>query len=398
MLAKTYQEMLGAKSVIREIFAYGTSRAEEIGKENVFDYSLGNPSVPAPQAFTDEMIRLLMEEEPVALHGYSPSLGIDSVREAVAASLKKRFGIPYEKKHIFMASGAAAALAHAFRAVTVPGDRILTFAPFFPEYNPYVNLTGACLKVVPPDLENFQINFEKTEEFLTEDVTAVLINTPNNPSGIVYSTGTMKKLAGLLERKEREFGHPIYLISDEPYREIVFSGVDAPYVASLYPNTITCYSFSKSLSLPGERIGYVAVHPDCEGAGQLVEMCGQISRGIGHNCPSSIIQLAVRAVLDQTADLSIYEKNARILYEALTGLGFSVVKPGGTFYMFPKAPEEDANHFCQEAKKEDLLLVPGDTFGCPGYFRISYCIETEKVIRSLDAFGRVAKKYGIKHK
>ncbi len=398
MLAKTYQDMLGAKSVIREIFAYGTSRTEEIGKENVFDYSLGNPSVPAPQAFTDEMIRLLREEEPVALHGYSPSLGIDSVREAVAASLKKRFGLPYEKKHIFMASGAAAALAHAFRAVTVPGDRILTFAPFFPEYHPYVNLTGARLKVVPPDLENFQINFEKTEEFLTEDVTAVLINTPNNPSGIVYSTETMKKLAGLLERKEREFGHPIYLISDEPYREIVFSGVDAPYAASLYPNTITCYSFSKSLSLPGERIGYVAVHPDCEGADQIVEMCGQISRGIGHNCPSSIIQLAVRVVLDQTADLSIYEKNAQILYEALTGLGFSVVKPGGTFYMFPRALEEDANHFCQEAKKEDLLLVPGDTFGCPGYFRISYCIETEKVIRSLDAFVRVAQKYGRKQK
>ena len=292
-----------------------------------------------------------------------------------------------------MASGAAAALAHAFRAVTVPGDSILTFAPFFPEYRFYVELTGAKLKVVPPDLEGFQVDFEKFEEMVTEDVTAVLINTPNNPSGIVYTTETVKRLAAVLEEKERRFGHEIYLISDEPYREIVFDGVDAPYVARHYKNTITCYSFSKSLSIPGERIGYVAVSPECQNAELIVEMCGQISRGIGHNCPSSIIQLAAAECLDDTSDLSVYEKNAGILYEKLTELGFRVVKPGGTFYMFPRALEEDAQAFCQKAMKEDLLLVPGDTFGCPGYFRIAYCIETEKVERSLAAFERVAAMY-----
>lgn len=393
MIAEQYRKMLGAKSVIREMFAYGTERAKEIGAENVFDYSLGNPSVPVPEKFTKKMIEMLETEEPVALHGYSPTLGIDSVREAVAASLNRRFGMAYGKEHIFMASGAAAALAHAFRAVTVPGDSILTFAPFFPEYRFYVELTGAKLKVVPPDLEGFQVDFEKFEEMVTEDVTAVLINTPNNPSGIVYTTETVKRLAAVLKEKERRFGHEIYLISDEPYREIVFDGVDAPYVARHYKNTITCYSFSKSLSIPGERIGYMAVSPECQNAELIVEMCGQISRGIGHNCPSSIIQLAAAECLDDTSDLSVYEKNAGILYEKLTELGFRVVKPGGTFYMFPRALEEDAQAFCQKAMKEDLLLVPGDTFGCPGYFRIAYCIETEKVERSLAAFERVAAMY-----
>lgn len=389
MIAEEYKKMLGAKSVIREMFTYGTERAKEIGKENVFDYSLGNPSVPVPEKFTARMIELLEKESPVALHGYSPSLGIDSVREAVAQSLEKRFGVPYKKDHIFMCSGAAAALAHAFRAVTVPGDSILTFAPFFPEYRPYVNLTGANLKIVPPDLNGFQVNFEKFEAMLTEDVMAVLINTPNNPSGVVYTTETIKELARIMEKKAEAYGHDIYLISDEPYREIVFGGVDAPYIAKYYKNTITCYSFSKSLSLPGERIGYVAVSPECEDAAMIVDMCGQISRGIGHNCPASLIQLAVADCLYDTSDLSVYEKNADILYHALTSMGFEIVRPGGTFYMFPKAPEEDSVAFCKRAMKEDLLLVPGDTFGCPGYFRMAYCIETEKVERSLEAFKKL---------
>ncbi|MBS6195971.1 MAG: pyridoxal phosphate-dependent aminotransferase [Clostridiales bacterium] len=389
MIAEQYRKMLGAKSVIREIFAYGMERAKEIGRENVFDYSLGNPSVPAPEKFTKKMEELLKTKEPLELHGYSPSLGIDDVREAVAKSLSDRFQVAYKKEHIFMCSGAAAALAHAFRAVTVPGDSILTFAPYFPEYHPYVNLTGAKLKVVPPDLKGFQIDFEKFEDMLTSDVTAVLINTPNNPSGIVYTTETVKTLSEILARKQEEYGHEIYLISDEPYREIVFSGVDAPYIAKYYKNTITCYSFSKSLSVPGERIGYVAVSPSCEDAATIVEMCGQISRGIGHNCPASIIQLALAECLYETSDLSVYEKNAEILYRELTGLGFDIVRPGGTFYMFPKAPGGDGTAFCKRAMKEDLLLVPGDSFGCPGYFRMAYCIETEKVLRSLEAFRRL---------
>lgn len=287
-----------------------------------------------------------------------------------------------------MASGAAGALAHAFRLVTEPGDEILTFAPFFPEYNPYVNLSGAVLKIVPPDTDTFQIHFEAFEEMLTDKVMAILINTPNNPSGVVYSAETLRRLADILRQKSAQYGHTIYLISDEPYREIVFEGVDAPCVSQFYDNTIMCYSFSKSLSLPGERIGYVAVHPACRDAEDMISMCGQISRGIGHNCPPSLIQLAVAKVLDRTADLSVYETNMKLIYEELCRLGFTCVKPGGTFYIFPKALEEDAKVFCQKALKYDLVLVPGDSFGAPGYFRMAYCIDTEKVQRSLEALRR----------
>ena len=393
MLNQDFIDMCGRKSVIRELFAYGSERAKEIGYDNVFDYSLGNPSVPVPDSFTNEMIRLLQTQDAVALHGYSPSLGIDSVREAVAESLNERFDMNYEKEDIFMVSGAAGAIAHAARAVTVPGDEILTFAPYFPEYGPYITSTGASLKVVPADISTFQINFDAFVEMLNDKVMAVLINTPNNPSGIVYSTETIDKLAMILTEKEEEYGHPIYIISDEPYREIVFDGVDAPYVAAHYHNTITCYSFSKSLSLPGERIGYIAVNPACPDAPLLVDMFGQISRGIGHNCPPSIIQLAVSKALYDTADLSVYETNKNILYTELTKMGFDIVEPGGTFYMFPKALEEDAIAFSNKAKELDLLLVPSDTFGVPGHFRISYCIPTEKVQRSIPVFQKLADLY-----
>lgn len=385
MLVQKYRDMLSGKSVIRQLAEFAAERGKEIGYENVFDYSLGNPSVPVPQEFTDKMVELLTTRESGELHGYSPNLGITGVREAVAASLEKRFGLPYRKEHIFMASGAAGALAHAFRLVTEPGDEILTFAPFFPEYHPYVDLTGAVLKVVPPDLESFQINFEKFEEMLTEKVMAVLLNTPNNPSGVVYSGETLERLAEVLRKKSVQYGHDIYLISDEPYREIVFDGAEAPCVSCFYDNTIMCYSFSKSLSLPGERIGYVAVSPRCKDAEEMVMMCVQISRGIGHNCPPSIIQLAVAEVLDKTADMKVYETNMNLLYNELINLGFTCVKPGGTFYIFPKALEEDAKEFCRKALKYDLILVPGDTFGAPGYFRMAYCIDTEKVERSLGA-------------
>lgn len=391
MITQKYKDMLQGKSVIRQLSEFATARGAEIGYENVFDYSLGNPSVPVPQEFTDTMIRMLQEKNPMELHGYSQSLGIPSVRDKVAASLNKRFGMQYTGNHIFMTTGAAGAIAHALRCVSQPGDEILTFAPYFPEYNPYVNLTGATLKVVPANTENFQINFEAFEEMLTEKVAAVLINTPNNPSGMVYSTQTIKELARIMTEKSEKYGHDIFLISDEPYREIVFAGVDAPYPSKLYRNTLSCYSFSKSLSLPGERIGYIAVNPECTDAELISSMCGQISRGTGHNCPPSIIQLAVAEVLELTSDLSVYETNMNILYKELTSLGFECIKPGGTFYMFPKAPEADAIAFSEKAKKYDLILVPSNSFGVDGYFRIAYCIDTEKVERSLEAFRKFVK-------
>ena len=392
MINEQYKKMLEGKSVIRELSEFATARGKEIGYENVFDYSLGNPSVPVPEKFTDVMIDLLKTKSSIELHGYSPSLGIASVKEAIADSLNRRFGMDYTGNHIFPTTGAAGAVAHAVRCITCPGDEVLTFAPYFPEYNFYINMSGAVLKVVPADTENFQINFEKLEEMLNEKTAALLINTPNNPSGAVYSGSTLTKLSELLMRKQKEYGHDIFIISDEPYREIVFDGIEAPYVSKFYDNTLSCYSYSKSLSLPGERIGYVAANPRCSDAELISAMCGQISRGIGHNCPPSIMQLAVAEVLDLTSDMSVYEKNMNILYEALTDLRFSCVRPGGTFYIFPKALEEDAVAFCKKALKYDLVLVPSDTFGVPGYFRMAYCIDTEKVERSLEPLRRFVKE------
>ncbi len=395
MIAGQYKEMLGTKSVIRTLSEKAAARAKVVGYGNVYDYSLGNPSIPVVQGFTDTLISLLRTQDPVELHGYSPTLGIPSVKEKIADSLRARFGIPYGPEHIFPTSAAAAALAHALRAVTVFGDEVLTFAPFFPEYHPYVNLTGARLRVAPPDTQNFQIDWEAAQKMIGEKTAAVLINTPNNPSGAVYSEATLKKLAALLEKKSREYGHTIYLISDEPYREIVFDHKQQPYVSRYYVDTIACYSFSKSLSLPGERIGYLAVNPACQEAETIVNMCGQISRGIGHNCPSSLMQLAMAESLDMTVDFSVYEKNRNLLYACLKENGFEVVKPAGTFYIFPKALEEDAAAFCEKALNYDLVLVPGDSFGCPGYFRMAYCMDTEKVERSLPVLQKfVRETYG----
>ena len=396
MLVQKYIDMLGAKSVIRDLAGKAAERGKEIGYENVFDYSLGNPSVPAPDAYNESLVRLIGELDSRSLHGYSPNPGLPEARDAVAASLERRFGIPYKREHIFMTSAAASALAHAFRLVTEPGDEIITFAPFFPEYRPYVEMTGAVLKIVSADTEAFQINFEEFESMIGEKTMAVLINTPNNPSGVVYSEETVRRLSDILRKAQDKLGHPIYIISDEPYREIVFDGKDAPCISKFYDNTIMCYSFSKSLSLPGDRIGYMAVNPAAEGADLMVNMAVQISRGIGHNCPTSLMQRAVAENIDLTADLSVYETNMNLIYDKLVELGFTVVRPGGTFYIFPKALEEDSIAFSQKALKYDLVLVPGDSFGAPGYFRMAYCIDTEKVKRSLPVLEKFVKEeYGI---
>ena len=392
MISKKYSAMLNNTSIIREFAQYASKRAAEIGAENVFNYTIGNPSVPTTDDFNRGLIDLIQNEDSLTLHGYSPTLTIYSVRKAVADSLNRRFGMEYVPEDIFMTSGAAGALAHAIRCVTEPGDEVITFAPYFPEYVPYVDGTGAVLKVVPADITSFQINFDAFLEMMNPNVQAILINSPNNPSGIVYSTETITRLAQILTEKQEEYGHDIYLISDEPYREIVFEGTDSPFISKFYDNTICCYSFSKSLSLPGERIGYVAVNPKCKDAELIINMCGQVSRFTGHNCPSSLIQLGVAKVLDETSDLSIYEKNKNILYKELTAMGYECVEPGGTFYMFPKTPIADANEFCNMTAHElDLILVPGDSFMCPGHMRLAYCTTTDMVERSLPLFEKAIK-------
>lgn len=386
MLNPYYEEMLSEKDVIFEIFQYAQEKAKTVGEDAILNFSLGNPSVPAPPSVGRTMHRLLDDCPPLQLHGYSPSPGLPEARAAVAEDLNARFGTSYTMRNIFMTVGAAGALAHALRAVTSPGDEILTFAPCFSEYKPYTAGAGLKLRVVPAETDSFQINFDVFEEMLDPAVTAVLINSPNNPTGAVYSGETLARLAGILENKQREFRHPIYLISDEPYREIVFGGVRAPYPANYYRNTLTAYSFSKSLSLPGERIGYLAVAPSCEDGDKIVEICPQISRTLGFNQAPTLLQRTVAEVCGDTAELSVYETNKNLLYGALTEYGYRCVEPGGTFYMFPRAPGGDAGAFCRRAMERNLMLVPGDAFFCPGHFRIAYCVPTERVERALPVF------------
>ena len=393
MLNQQYTNMLNEKDIIFEIFNYSQKRAKEIGAENVYDFSLGNPSVPAPSAVRSVMEEKLETLDPLSLHGYSPSLGIPEIREKIAADLNRRYGCHYTASNIFMTAGAASALAHALRAVSNPGDEVLTIAPYFPEYKPYTAGAGLKLKVVPADTDTFQVPFEILEEMLTPAVSASLINSPNNPSGIVYSTPTIRRLAEILTRKSEEYGHTIFLISDEPYRDIIFSGTDSPYIANYYTDTITCYSFSKSISLPGERIGYLAVNPDSPYADRIIELCPQISRTTGHNGAASLLQHTVGDVCSMTSELSVYENNKNLLYQALTEYGYHCVEPGGTFYMFPRSPESDSMTFCKRAMEMDLMLVPGDNFGCPGHFRIAYCVPEERVKKALPVFRRLAESY-----
>ena len=393
MIAQHYKDMLGAKSVIRQISEWSTARGAEIGYENVFDYSLGNPSVPAPQKFTDVCLDLLEHVDPVTLHGYTPTLTLPDVRAKVAESLNRRFGMDYTSDHIFMTTGAAGALAHAVRCIAVPGQNIVTFAPFFPEYKPYVEGAGLTLRVAPPRCEDFQVNFDVLDSLVDENTAAMLINSPNNPSGTAYSAETLTKLAAYLKKKSAEYGHHIFLISDEPYREIAFGGKTIPYPAKFYDDTLTCYSFSKSLSVPGERIGYVLVPDEVDDARTIyAAVCGA-GRALGFVCAPSLIQHVIAKCAGQVSDLSVYKKNRDLLYDSLTAYGFTCVHPDGAFYLFMKTPEPDAYAFCEKAKKHELLLVPGDDFGAPGFVRIAYCVTTAQIARALPAFEKLAGEY-----
>jgi len=395
-MARLSQQMItlgSERSEIREAFEYGRVRAALVGAENVFDFSIGNPSVPAPARVGELICQLITEENPVVLHGYTSAQGDHSARAALADNLNLRFGTAYDADCFYLTAGAAGALCALLAALSCPGDEFVTFAPYFPEYKVFVENFGGKLVVVPAEIEQFQIDFESLEARLTPQTKAVIINSPNNPSGAVYSAQTIERLSTLLRQKSAEFGAPIYLISDEPYREIVYSDEPLPWIPSYYANTLLCYSFSKSLSLPGARIGYLLIPREAEDFSLLyAAVCGA-GRSLGYVCAPSLFQRVAAACCHETADLSIYRQNRDLLLRELRSMGFTCSEPGGAFYLFPRALEPDARAFCARAKMYDLLLVPGDSFGCPGHIRLSYCVPTERIERALPRFRLLAEEY-----
>ena len=381
------------RSVIREIFEYGKKRSAEVGADKVFDFSLGNHSVQPPQIVEDTLVGLLREEDATALHGYTSAQGDLSVRRAIAEYIAATHGVKADPDLIYMTCGAAASLTITLSALCEKGDEVITFAPFFTEYRVFTETAGAKLVELASDPETFQIDFSLLEKAFTEKTAAVLVNSPNNQSGVVYSEETVKKLAALLARKSAEYGRTIYLVTDEPYRELVYGGVKVPYLTAYYKHTVVCYSYSKSLSLPGERIGYIFVSPEADGAKELyLAVCGA-GRALGYVCAPSLFQKMVARCQGVTSDISVYERNRDMLLSALREYGYSCVRPDGAFYLFVRSPEPDANAFCERAKAHGLLLVPGDDFGCPGYVRIAYCVSPDMIRRSLPAFRALAEEY-----
>ena len=391
------QDLVGLgkkRSTIREIFEYGNARAKEIGRENIFDFSIGNPNGPAPDAVRRTLLSLVENTDPVALHGYTSAQGAEPVRAKIAESLNRRFGTAYHAGSLYMTVGAAAAISICFKALTCsPEDEFIVFAPFFPEYSVFIEKgAGAKCVIVPPRIEDFQIDFDAFARCLSPRTQAVVVNSPSNPAGAAYSAETLTRLSALLQEKSAEYGHTIYLISDEPYREIVYDGIALPCPARFYPATLMCYSYSKSLSLPGERIGYVAVPDVPEFIDLYAAVCGA-GRVLGYVNAPSLFQLAAAECAGETADLSVYAENRRLLYEGLTAMGYRCVKPDGAFYLFPQTLEPDDRAFCERAKKYELLLVPGADFGAPGHMRISYCVQTGQIRRALPLFQKLAEEY-----
>ena len=377
---------LGAnRSCIRELFEYGRARSAIVGADHVYDYSLGNPSIPAPAGVNDAIREILRDTDSLLVHGYTSATGDFEARKAISDDLNRRYNADSAPEDFFLGCGAAPELAAVFRALAVPGGELLTIAPYFPEYKPFAEEAGLTFRVVPPDVPGFQIRLDAVDAMLTEHTQAVLINSPNNPSGVVYTRQTLTALADLLRRKSAEFGHPIYLVSDEPYRELAY-GVEVPFVPGIYPDTVVCYSYSKSLSLPGERIGYVYVPKAAADSRALFAAVAGAARAGGHVCAPSLMQKVIARCARLRPDLAAYDRNRKALYEGLTALGYETAKPDGAFYLFVKAPGGDANAFSEKAKQHDLLLVPGDGFGCPGYFRLCYCVSYEMIQNSLPVF------------
>ena len=394
MIAEKMQNMVKNSSAIRAMFEEGNRLAKIYGAENVFDFSLGNPNVPAPQAVKDAIIDILNEEDPVALHGYTNSnAGYEDVRQAVAESINEKFDTAFAAKNIVMTVGAAGGLNVALKILLNPGDEVITFAPYFGEYRSYTANFDGVLVAISPNTENFQPKLDEFEAKITPKTKAVIVNTPNNPTGVVYSEETIKKMTAIMEAKQKEFGTDIYLISDEPYRELAYDGVEVPYLTKYYANTIVGYSFSKSLSLPGERIGYLVIPDEASDSADLISAASVATRILGFvNAPTLQQKMVVRCLNEQT-DISYYDRNRETLYNGLTECGFTCIKPEGAFYLFVKSPVENEKEFCEAAKKYNILIVPGSSFGCPGYVRMAYCVAYETIVNSLPKFKELAKEY-----
>ena len=395
MVNQEYYTLGTAPSVIRQLFAYGLEQAKVVGPENVYDYSLGNPSIPAPKKVNESIKKIVDETDSIKLHGYSMAPGFEEARAAVAKDLAARFGLDVKASELFFTCGAAPALISIIKALIVDADtEIMAIAPFFPEYRPFVNANGGKLVVVPADTKAFQIHLDEVEKRITKHTQAIIVNSPNNPSGVVYTEETLKGLASLLERKSAEYGHPIYIIADEPYRELVYGGVKVPFIPCIYKNTIVCYSYSKSLSLPGERIGYVYVPGFADDSHDVYAAIAGAARIMGHVCPPTLMQKVIEYCAEERPDLVAYDENRNLLYNSLTEMGYECAKPDGAFYLFVKAPNGDANAFSEKAKLgHNLLVVPADGFGCPGFFRLSYCVSNDMIRRSLPAFKAMIESY-----
>ena len=394
MIAEKMKGMVAGSSAIRAMFEEGTRMAEQFGAENVYDFSLGNPNVPAPASVKKAIMELLEEEDPVVLHGYTNSnSGYADVRETVAASLNRRFGTSFEGKNIIMTVGAAGGLNVILKTLINPGDEVITFAPYFGEYRSYVNNYDGVLVEISPDTNTFQPKLAEFEEKITPKTKAVIVNTPNNPTGVVYSEDTIKKMAAVMEAKQKEYGTQIYLISDEPYRELVYDGAEVPYLTKYYDNTIVGYSYSKSLSLPGERIGYLVIPDEVADSQTVLSAANVATRILGFVNAPTLQQKVVAKCIDEETDISFYDRNRETLYNGLKDCGFSCIKPEGAFYLFVKSPVEDEKEFCAAAKKYHILMVPGSSFACPGYVRLAYCVSHETIVNALPKFKELAKEY-----
>jgi aspartate aminotransferase len=395
ILSKNMERLVAGSSTIRKLFEEGVELAKVIGSENVYDFSLGNPAAPVPAEVKESIYRILENDNSNYVHGYMLNAGYEEVREKVANHLNLHNGTTYEKEDIIMTVGAAGGLNCLFRSILEDGDEVLCFAPYFGEYRSYVMNYGGVLKVVPADFETFQLNLKEVRQYITPKTKAVIINNPNNPSGVIYKKEVLEELQRILEEAEREFGHPIYVVSDEPYRELVYDDHVLPFAPAIIKNCIVVYSFSKSLSLSGERIGYMAVSKQIDYYDMLINALVVANRCLGYINAPSLFQLVVADCLEVKTDIAFYDRNRKLLYETLTKLGFQCVKPEGAFYLLIKSPVEDETVFADQAKKHNILLVPAASFGCPGYVRLAYCVSHEMILRSLPAFEKLAADYSL---